>query len=264
MIDQTQPRGRALGRDTGGAPALSQMVVGMAQRARAKAAMARLRFPGVRAPRSSTTRAICGSHPTAAASEQSTSVLRHLELAMLSVRTPGLHVPKPARPGGKPCCTCIFALKKEAADVLSGAGGIAETGVNKENPKPGTGEELSEKGVHLHLRPPAAIQHTGIRGGGAEHTQGVMQRPLRLVQHVCACSSTNLQHDRTTLPLGTRLLAVSSSHRADPAPPAWQLFISAGGPADVQWQSHPRYKSPITDLQAASPRWPCICIDVSL
>ena len=41
------------------APALSQMMVGIWRSARANACMARLRLPGVRSARSSTTRAIC-------------------------------------------------------------------------------------------------------------------------------------------------------------------------------------------------------------
>ena len=45
-------------------PALSQMMVGIWRSARAKAAMARLRLPGVRSARSSTTRAICSSDQT--------------------------------------------------------------------------------------------------------------------------------------------------------------------------------------------------------
>mmetsp|Transcript_21209 Transcript_21209/g.63834 ORF Transcript_21209/g.63834 Transcript_21209/m.63834 type:complete len:261 (-) Transcript_21209:1028-1810(-) len=58
-------------------PALSQIVVGMARRARAKAAMARLRFPGVRAPKSSTTRAICisGQPPPYSTRESAVAVL---------------------------------------------------------------------------------------------------------------------------------------------------------------------------------------------
>lgn len=48
-------RMRRDGRDKSCVPALSQMVVGMDRSARAKAAIARERLPGVRAPCSSTT-----------------------------------------------------------------------------------------------------------------------------------------------------------------------------------------------------------------
>jgi hypothetical protein len=146
------------------APALSQMVAGMARSAVAKASMARLRLPGVLAAPSPTT-----CTPASAVAAADPFCLWH----QLSKQSP-------LQAGAHPISRLPAKAKSQrvrAARVLG-------------QPSTAACWRALHLG-HLHLWEAAAIDDARVLHRLAQHAQRVVQAPLGLVQHVRACRSSN-------------------------------------------------------------------------